>query len=244
MVNLMKLADVVISRGIENLAKNTADTERAGLWDSGFKYIFRACHTYPYLSPNLSGTSKEEVLRKWIRKYKKASEARISRRISNPPGTVADPIIDTIINARFPKISNQSLRHIKFAHRLSMSAENILGLLLEEFLAEQLIRLKWHCAWGESIRSVDFCSEDIHLLQVKNRSNSENSSSSRVRLGTDIIKWFRVNATTGAYMWDGLNKRLGVDIFSEDAFKSFVRKALQKNPAALAVEQDNPWKNA
>jgi len=64
-------------------------------------------------------------------------------------------------------------------------------------LADNLIAYGWHCAWGETIRSVDFCSEDGQLLQIKNRSNSENSSSSRVREGTNIIKWFRVNALTG-----------------------------------------------
>lgn len=239
----MKLADVVKNRGIEKLVKKLANEETIGLWDSGFQYIFRACLKYPDLSPNLSGVSKEEVLKKWIRKYKKASETRISRRTSNPPGTIADPIIDAIINARFPKMSQNALKQIKFAHRLSMSAENILGLLLEEFLAEQLIKFKWHCAWGESIRSVDFCSENLDLLQVKNRSNSENSSSSRVRLGTDIIKWFRINATTGTYMWDNLNQHLGVTVFSEAAFKLFVKKALKKNPLALAVEEDSPWKN-
>ncbi len=239
----MKLANILKNNGTEAIAKNMAKQEHVDLWDSGFKHIFRACKKYPDLSPNIEGASEEETLRKWIRKYKNGSESRISRRVSNLPGTVADPIIDTIINSRFPHLNDKALKQIKFAHRLSMSAENILGLLLEEFLSEQLIRFKWHCAWGESIRSVDFCSENKELLQVKNRSNSENSSSSRVRQGTTIEKWFRVNATTGTYMWDGLNKRFGVKDFSEDSFKAFVKRVLQKNPVALAVEQENPWQN-
>jgi hypothetical protein len=40
-------------------------------------------------------------------------------------------------------------------NRLPMSAENILGLLLEEFLAEQLADYGWFCGWGEVIRHVD-----------------------------------------------------------------------------------------
>jgi len=240
----MKLASVLENHNIEAMAKTVAKQEQPNLWESGFKHIFCACRKYPDLSPNVEASSEEETLRKWIRKYKNGSESRISRRISNLPGTIADPIIDTIINSRFPHLNDKALKQIKFAHRLSMSAENILGLLLEEYLAEQLVRFKWHCAWGESIRSVDFCSERQELLQIKNRSNSENSSSSRVRQGTTIEKWFRVHANTGAYMWDELNQRFRVNDFSEDAFKAFVKRVLQKNPAALAVEEENPWQTA
>lgn len=241
----MKLTDILSGQNnVEAQAKNIANNESKTLWNSGFKHIFRVCVQYPVLSPNLQGTTQEATLKKWVCKYKNASDSRISRRISNLPGTIADPIIDTIINIRFPNLTDKSLTKIMFAHRLSMSAENILGLLLEEFLAEELLRFNWHCAWGESIRSVDFCSEELELLQIKNRSNSENSSSSRVRIGTSIAKWFRVNATNGAYMWDSLNQRFGVNTFSEKAFISFVKRVLQNNPAALAVEQANPWQIA
>jgi hypothetical protein len=122
-----------------------------------------------------------------------------------------------------------------------MSAENILGLLLEEFLAQQLADFDWYCAWGETVRSVDFCQAQGGLLQIKNRSNSENSSSSRVRIGTDIEKWYRVDARTGNYCWEELNRKYNTDRFSEESFRRFVVEAISNNPNALPVEIGNPW---
>jgi hypothetical protein len=53
-------------------------------------------------------------------------------------GTVADPVIEKIIGARLNNLTDEELRKISFAHRLGMSAENILGLLLEEYLSINL----------------------------------------------------------------------------------------------------------
>jgi len=122
-----------------------------------------------------------------------------------------------------------------------MSAENIQGLLLEEFLAEHLADYGWYCCWGDSVRHVDFCNIDGSLLQIKNRSNSENSSSSRVRINQPIEKWYRVDAKTGVYKWSHLNKKYETDRFSEENFIVFVQRVLARNSAALALEDKNPW---
>ena len=45
-----------------------------------------------------------------------------------------------------------------------MSAENILGILLEEFLFEKLSPAGWAMAWGETVKHVDFCHKDGRLL--------------------------------------------------------------------------------
>ncbi len=155
--------------------------------------------------------------------------------------TVPDRIIETIIACRLPHLKPEGLVKISFGHRLSMTAENVLGQLLEAYLANELAAFKWYCCWGETLRSVDFVNEDGRLLQVKNRSNSENSSSSRVRLGTEIKKWFRVNAASGKYLWADLNtlhKNLNL---SEEHFKEFVIKTLKANQPAVPVEPANPW---
>jgi hypothetical protein len=78
-------------------------------------------------------------------------------------------------------------------------------------------------------------------LQVKNRSNSENSSSSRVRINQPIEKWYRVDARTGLYRWFYFNEKYNSDRFSEENFVVFVRQVLSRNPQALAVETHNPW---
>ena len=203
--------------------------------------ILTACYRNPGLSPTLKGNTPEVLAQSWLKKYRDSYENRISRRISQHPGTVADPIVNTIIHARLTGLAPEDLEQIKYAHRLSMSTENIQGLLLEEFLSEQLADYGWYCCWGESVRHVDFCNVDGSLLQVKNRSNSENSSSSRVRINQSIEKWHRVDARTGLYLWSYFNQRYDTDRFSEENFALFVQQVLTENPKALAVEDNNPW---
>lgn len=205
--------------------------------------ILIACYRNPELSPSLQGKTPERLAKTWLKKYNNSYEKRISKRISKPPGTVADPIVEKIINARLTGLKTEHLEQIKYAHRLSMSAENIQGLLLEEFLADQLADYGWYCCWGDSIRHVDFCNVDGSLLQIKNRSNSENSSSSRVRINQPIEKWYRVDARTGSYQWSYFNDKYDTERFSEKNFVTFVQKVLLNNPNALAVEEYNPWKD-
>ncbi|BAZ04311.1 SinI family restriction endonuclease [Calothrix sp. NIES-3974] len=204
--------------------------------------ILTACYRNPGLSPTLKANTPEALAKAWLKKYNDSYENRISRRISQLPGTVADPIVSIIINARLIGLTTEHLEQIKYAHRLSMSAENIQGLLLEEFLAEQLADYGWYCCWGESVRHVDFCNVDGSLLQIKNRSNSENSSSSRVRINQPIEKWYRVDARTGSYRWFYFNDKYDTDRFSEENFVAFVQQVLIGNPDALAIEVNNPWK--
>ncbi len=205
--------------------------------------ILTACYKNPGLSPNLKDNTPERLALSWLKKYNKGFENRISKRISKPPQTIADPIIDTIINSRLKGLTREHLEQIRYAHRLSMSAENILGLLLEEFLAEKLTHYGWYCCWGDVIRHVDFCNIDGSLLQVKNRSNSENSSSSRVRISQPIEKWHRVDAWTANYRWSYFNDKYEKDSFSEANFIEFVQSILDQNSEALAVEKNNPWKS-
>lgn len=212
-------------------------------WTSGINCIFQVCLEKFELAPthiSAKGGSATDVIGKWVQKYHDAYNNRISIHRSNLPSTVADPIIDVIIQGRLTHLGVPALNKIKYAHRLSMSAENILGLLLEEYLAIHLHPKGWHCAWGETLRSVDFCSSKGDLLQIKNRSNSENSSSSRVRVGTLIEKWFRVDAGSGKYLWPEFNSNYNVNC-TEDNFRAFVRDALIHNPDALAIEPGNPW---
>ncbi|PZO61163.1 MAG: SinI family restriction endonuclease [Phormidesmis priestleyi] len=205
--------------------------------------ILTACYRNPGLSPSLKANTPELLAESWLKRYSNSYKNRISRRISQPPRTVADPIVNTIINARLTGLKAEHLEQIKYAHRLSMSAENIQGLLLEEFLADQLADYGWYCCWGESIRHVDFCNVDGSLLQVKSRSNSENSSSSRVRINQPIEKWYRVDAKTGFYRWSHFNEKYDTDRFSEENFVSFVQQVLCGNLDALAIEMNNPWQD-
>jgi hypothetical protein len=101
----------------------------------------------------------------------------------------------------------------EFHHNLFMSAENIQGALLEEYIDSVISGYGWIWCKGNTLRSVDFCIPNgKHLLQIKNKSNSENSSSSNIRSGTSIKKWYRLGTKTKAgkkipdYKWATLNE--------------------------------------
>ena len=235
---------------IENLQKDEAISFAKSVansnnlkWEKGIEIIFAACCDNISLAPKIGGKkdNQEQVIGKWISKYWRGYDNRMSRRVSNPPGTVSDPIVETIIGTRLPNLNQTQLAEIVDAHRLSMSAENILGSLLEEYLEQNLLEYGWHFAWGETLGKVDFCRQNGELLQIKNRSNSENSSSNKIRAGTTIEKWYRVDASTGKYKWQELNDKYSTNKFSEDNFRSFVVSCLLENPKALAVETDNSW---
>ncbi|MEH1862970.1 MAG: SinI family restriction endonuclease [Nostoc sp.] len=230
------------SKEIISYAERTATDITDMSWNDSVKTVLSVCCDSPTLFPEItSWSSNEDYITKWLKKYFGGYKNRPSKRTSKKIGTVSDKILDTIISVRLPTLSTDGINHIKYAHRLSMSAENILGLLLEEYLAEKLSFYGWYCAWGETINKVDFCTKKGELLQVKNRSNSENSSSSSVREGTIIRKWHRVNAQNGAYYWKELNQLIGCANFSEEDFAAFVRQTIAENPAAFYVEDSNYW---
>lgn len=241
-----------LKKAIESLGKNTAinaakiiANSEAINWENGAKFVFSAiANDLERVPGNIGGVKDNErdAIKKWLLKYQGGYESRVSNRISNLPGTIADPIIEKIIGSRLIKLNNDDLNKITYAHRLAMSAENILGLILEEYLSENIKDKGWHCAWGETVKSVDFVNEDGSLLQIKNRSNSENSSSSTVRYGTEIEKWYRIKADRVEYMWDELNKICETSHLSENSFVNFVKKTIKLNPGCLAVEKNNPWK--
>ncbi len=243
----MKLKEAIESLGIESaivIAEEIAGSTGVD-WESGTKFVFSViANDLERVPGNIGGKNdgERDVIKKWLLKYQGGIDGRASKRISNPPGTVADPIIERIIGSRLDNLTNGDLNKITYAHRLGMSAENILGLILEEYLANNLKDEGWHCAWGETVKSVDFVNENGGLLQIKNRSNSENSSSSAVRDGTEIEKWYRIKADRVEYMWPQLNEICGTTTLSEDQFVNFVKATIISNPDCLAVENDNPWK--
>jgi hypothetical protein len=159
---------------------------------------------------------------------------RASVRKGNPPGTVPDPMVDVIISSKLP---STDLRNMRFCHRLSMSAENLLGSILEEYIHLKVLPYDWSCCWGSSIQSVDFCSSDGILYQIKNRDNSENSSSRAIRDRTNIKKWHRIDSRTGKTHWDTLSEIIGKQgLFSEVEFAEYCKTLLKINPSVLCIE--------
>ena len=217
----------------ESIARSSSNMS----WETPVQTVLGTCCKSPDLFPNIKGSdSRFSYVSKWLKKYFSGYTNRPSKRISNKISTLPDQIIDVMIGSRLNFLDEEAVKKVQDSHRLSMSAENILGLLLEEYLSEKLEKYGWYCAWGETMNKIDFCNQRGQLLQVKNRSNSENSSSSSVRKGTNILKWHRVNANNGVYLWENLNQLVQCCELSEADFSNFVRTTITNNPAALYVE--------
>ena len=121
-----------------------------GFWNGTVETVLNVCCVAPdQLFPrDIQARTLEEYVQKWIKKYFGGYNSRPSQRTSNAIGTIPDSIVDRIISTRLPSLGDKEVAAIRAAHRLSMSAENILGLFLEEYLAEKLLPCGWFCCWG------------------------------------------------------------------------------------------------
>ncbi|MDH2910073.1 MAG: SinI family restriction endonuclease [Candidatus Eremiobacteraeota bacterium] len=149
------------------------------------------------------------------------------------PRTVPDKMIAFILKHHY-NVEIEKLEEIISAHQSSMAAENYVGYLLERFLSSVLEPLGWVWCSGSSVTAVDFIKPPAHaslpwqMLQVKNRDNSENSSSSKVRLGTEIKKWHRTFSATGATNWLAFPEGDARDELTEEKFEIFVADYLSR----------------
>ncbi len=115
-----------------------------------------------------------------------------------PSKTQNDEVLWEFIKSKHDLSDNQVKEYSKF-HKLAMTYETILGSFLEEFVYLNLKDFGWIWCSGNIIQDIDFIKKEIKddnsvnwiALQVKNSDNSENAASSRVRVGTKIIKWYR-----------------------------------------------------
>lgn len=168
-----------------------------------------------------------------------------SKRIASPKSACTDPAIGIIVKVS-QELSDEQIATGEKYHNLFMSAENIQGNLLEEYIAANVRAYGFLWCAGNVLHAIDLCNTDgTVLLQIKNKSNTENSSSSTVREGTTIKKWFRVGTKTQRgvkipdYKWEELNKIInshrtqGYDLsdcnMSEKDYQAFLVKIATKN---------------
>lgn len=146
------------------------------------------------------------------------------------PSTIPDEMVSFILHHWFG-IPEDQLQRIKAEHQLSMGAENMVGDLLERYLAEGLEPAGWVWISGSLITGADFLlpleGGKWNILQVKNRSNSENSSSSHIRVGTEIDKWHRTDSKKPGARWEKFPHVISRVNFSEEGFKQFAQQYLQ-----------------
>jgi SinI restriction endonuclease len=150
-------------------------------------------------------------------------------RAPKPPATVPDEMVSFIIHKYFDVPESELERAVEL-HNLAMGAENLVGDILERYIASEVEDDGWVWCSGSMVKAIDF----IHrkntgewvALQVKNRDNSENSSSSAIRKGTTIEKWFRTFSKKKGDNWSNFPKSINVTL-SELGFRMFVDRYLQ-----------------
>lgn len=154
------------------------------------------------------------------------------------PSTVPDEMVSVIMENAYG-YSSEECERIKLEHQHAMCAENCVGNLLERYLDSRLRTSHWNWCCGEFVKAIDFLGKNKNnewiALQIKNRDNSENSSSSAIRDGTRIQKWFRSfskdtkKGRPSFTNWEKLpNLMKGYDL-KEDEFKAFVSAYIIKH---------------
>jgi hypothetical protein len=81
------------------------------------------------------------------------------------------------------------------------------------------------------VKHVDFVKKKPdgtwQMLQIKNRDNSENSSSKAIRVGTDIKHWYRSFSRKDLKNWDAFPDEQFKESLSEDGFLRFIKEYLE-----------------
>lgn len=142
--------------------------------------------------PNLTKRFKEYISN-WCNKYyENRNNPALQRPLKNYGEK--DPALIERVTANTQQ-KKSVLHNYLEGHFIYMSAENMNGNILEEYLAQVLEPYGWIWCAGTTFKAIDLCylkqNHEI-LLQVKNKYNTENSSSSAIRNGTKIIKWSRL----------------------------------------------------
>ncbi len=202
------------------------------------------------LFPNQNKDSEEKCLRNWINGYMQSINNLPSSHIGEAKKTCSDPALAKIVKISC-KLDDAEIENMEAAHNLFMSAENIQGELLEEYIAENVDDYDWVWCSGNTLRAVDFCKRDgSALLQVKNKNNTENSSSSAIRTGTEIKKWYRLKTkkegkkSRPSYEWEKLNNIINKDLkkgvepceMSEKDYQDFLNRVVTKNPDIITED--------
>lgn len=146
------------------------------------------------------------------------------------PKTVPDPMVAVLMSSCFG-VASHDIEAANRHHRAAMAAENSIGHMLEHYINSVAQPLGWIWCSGNTVRAIDFIRPYAHeagryqLLQVKNRYNSENSSSKTVRDGTPIEKWHRTEAA-GTSGWDKFPDQDVARQLSDDGFRDHIQRYL------------------
>ena len=230
--------------------RNAKEKFTLNSWDD-LDIIFNTAMKNPGLFPGINGINTvKEYIERWVKSYHDAELNPPSERIATPKTACTDPAIRTIVQNTQGLDTDLAIDG-ELTHNLFMSAENIQGNLLEEYISNNIRKYGFIWCKGNTLRAIDFCnSTGTVLLQIKNKSNTENSSSSNMRSGTTIKKWFRLGTKTiqgkkvPNYKWNVLNelvnkfKAQGENLapcnLSEESYLEFIKSVSKANKKLIS----------
>lgn len=206
----------------------SAMNKRAPELASNFVKIVHFVHDNPDLAVAFRGKTppafgSELYLDKLAEKYARGFDSKPLPR----PQTVPDPALAVVMEHGYLVDRGEIGTQID-GHRWAMVAENVVGDLLERYIYSELGEDDWIWCAGEVVKHCDFIRGGVgrgnrwESLQIKNRDNSENSSSSRVRIGTEIQKWHRTVSRTGETRWDEFPVGSADVQLSEHGFQEYI----------------------
>lgn len=167
----------------------------------------------------------EELKPKITLTVKKYREARKKKPKIKDIHTKADEVAVLLLKNKF-RLNDGEVNLMMENSNKVKAVTNEIGNILEYYLAKRLSQYGWIWCAGEVVKSTDFIKKSgdgkWRMLQVKNRENTENSSSSKVREGTNIEKWYRFNSNTGKTRWDKFPDDDVKNVLSENDFIKFV----------------------
>lgn len=167
----------------------------------------------------------EELKPKITLTVKKYREARKKKPKIKDIYTKTDEVAVLLLKNKF-RLNDGEVNLMMENSNKVKAVTNEIGNILEYYLAKRLSQYGWIWCAGEVVKSTDFIKKSSdgkwRMLQVKNRENTENSSSSKVREGTNIEKWYRFNSNTGKTRWDKFPDDDVKNVLSENDFIKFV----------------------
>ena len=184
-----------------------------------------------FRSKKITYKSKEHIqqLRERFINDRPEAKEKKSKEGENKKKIIPDNAVYEYVKTKF-NLNDEDKNLVKHHHNIAMDAENRIGHYLEEYIYDNIKDQGWVWCTGSILRSIDFIKKDIKskkqswfMLQIKNSDNSENSSSNKIRKGTNIKAWFRRFSTKNEYNWDKLIEITKCENLSEDSFLEFLR---------------------
>ena len=186
--------------------------------------------------PKLSSLDKNEFC--YEKHFEKAKQSYKQGLIRNccsvDPAFMLDKSFRTILNFYVDTpLSEEQFYTAATLHKIFMGVENKFGEILEEYVASKLKDDGWIWCAGSIVKGIDLIKKDgssWRLLQIKSRSNTENSSSKVIRkyikdrTGSEIESWYRLNVNPkngeNPIKWDILERLVGLSFFEHKYSKS------------------------